>query len=113
MANNIAFQAKGKTTRLNVSNVANTVVILADNPSNQLRIHNGTAVEVFVHINTTGTENAAVPVAGTPAYGWVLHNNSTVVFTVPGQATDANTCYVSAIVNTGTANVFITPGEGL
>ena len=112
MANNIAFQAKGKTTRLNVSNVANTVVILADNPSNQLRIHNGTAAEVFVHISTTGTENAAVPVAGTPGYGWALHNNSTVVFTSPGQASNANTCYVSAITASGNATVYITPGEG-
>jgi hypothetical protein len=113
MANNIAFQAKGKTTRINVTTAANTVVVLADNPSNQLRIHNGTAAEVFVRLGTNSTDDAVIPVAGTPAYGFLLHNNSTVIVTAPGQATSGNTCYVSAIVATGTAAIYVTPGEGL
>ncbi|CAB5229722.1 hypothetical protein UFOVP1562_10 [uncultured Caudovirales phage] len=115
MANNIAFQAQGKTTRINVTTAANTVAILSDSPANQLRIHNGTAGEVFIRIGTTSTDDAAIPVAGTPAYGTVLHNNQTVIFTAPKQATNSasTTLFVSAIVASSTAIVYVTPGEGL
>lgn len=113
MANNIPFQVKGKTTRINVTTAANTVVILADNPSNQLRIHNGTAAEVFIHVSTSASNAAVIPVAGTPAYGFALHNNGTVIITAPAQASEGNTCFVSSIVASGTATIYVTPGEGL
>jgi hypothetical protein len=115
MANNIAFQVQGKTTRINVTTAANTVAILSDSPANQLRIHNGTAGEVFIRIGTASTDDAVIPVAGTPAYGTVLHNNQTLTVTSPKQATNSasTTVFVSAIVATGTAIVYVTPGEGL
>jgi hypothetical protein len=113
MANNIAFQAQGKTTRINVSTTANTVSILSDSPCNQVRIHNGSAAEVFIRLGTASTDDAVIPVAGTPAYGTILHNNQTVVFTAPKQSTNVASLYVSAIVSTGTAIVYVTPGEGL
>jgi hypothetical protein len=115
MANNIAFQAQGKTTRINVTTSANTVSILSDSPCNQLRVHNGTGAEVFVRLGTESTDAAVIPVAGTPAYGTILHNNQTVIFTTPRQCANvaANSVYVSAIVATGTATVYVTPGEGL
>jgi hypothetical protein len=113
MANNIPFQVKGKTTRINVTTTANTVAILADNPSNQLRIHNGTAAEVFINVSTLSNGAAVIPVAGTPDYGMVLHNNQTIIITAPSQATNTSTVYVSGIVATGTATVYVTPGEGL
>ena len=115
MANNIAFQVQGKTTRINVTTTANTVAILSDSPANQLRIHNGTAAEVFIRIGTASTDDAVIPVAGTPAYGTILHNNQTVIFTAPRQATNSasTTLFVSAIIATGTATVYVTPGEGL
>jgi hypothetical protein len=71
MANNIPFQVQGKTTRINVTTTANTVSILSDSPCNQVRIHNGTAADVFVRLGTASTEDAVIPVAGTPAYGFV------------------------------------------
>jgi hypothetical protein len=113
MAINAAFQIKGKTTRINVSTTANTVAILADSPSTQLRLHNGTAAEVFIHISSSATGNAVVPVANTASYGLVLHNNQTQIFTAPGQATDVATVYVSAITASGNGIVYVTPGEGL
>ena len=113
MANNIPFQIKGKTTRINLTTAANTVAILADSPSNQVRVHNGTAAEVFLRFGLSASEAAAVPVAGTPGYGFILHNNQTQIFTVPKQATDTATLYVSGIVASGTAHIFVTPGEGL
>ena len=115
MANNIPFQAQGKTNRIKVSNTANTVSILSDSPCNQVRIHNGTAAEVFIRLGTASTDDAVIPVAGTPAYGAVLHNNQTIIITSPKQSanTAASSVYVSAIVATGTGIVYVTPGEGM
>jgi len=113
MANNIPFQAQGKTTRINVTTSANTVSILSDSPCNQVRIHNGTAAEVFIRLGTGATDDAVIPTAGTPAYGTVLHNNQTVIFTAPKQATNVASLYVSAIAPTGTAIIYVTPGEGM
>ena len=113
MANNIPFQTQGKTTRINVTTSANTVSILADSPCNQVRIHNGTAAEVFIRLGTASTDDAVIPVAGTPAYGVVLHNNQTIIVTAPKQATNVASLYVSAIAATGTGIVYVTPGEGM
>jgi len=115
MANNIAFQVQGKTTRINVTTAANTVSILSDSPCNQLRLHNGTAGEVFFRVSTGSTDDAVIPVAGTPSYGAVLHNNQTLILTAPRQCINvaANSVYVSAIVATGTGIVYVTPGEGM
>jgi len=113
MANNIAFQVQGKTTRINANTAANTVAILSDSPANQVRIHNGTAAEVFVRLSNSSTGDVVIPVGGTPAYGVVLHNNATIILTAPAQATNTATLYLSAIVATGNAIVYVTPGEGL
>jgi len=113
MANNIAFQEMGKTVRINVSTTANTVAVVADSPCSQLRIHNGTAQEVFIRCGTTSTSDAVIPVAGTPSYGIVLHNNTSIIVTaprVPGNATPQ--FYVSVITATLTGIVYVTPGEG-
>ena len=114
MANNIAFQPMGKTTRLNVTTTSAEVAVNADSPCNQVRIHNGTAGEMFLRFSPTTGSAAVIPASGTPAYGIVLHNNQTAVFTVPQSFTSAtNSLYVSAIVATGTGILYITPGEGL
>jgi hypothetical protein len=113
MANNIPFQEMGKTVRINVSTTANTVAVVADSPCSQLRIHNGTANEIFFRCGTTSTSDVVIPTAGTPGYGTVLHNNVTMVVTaprVPGNATPV--FYVSAIAASGTGVVYVTPGEG-
>jgi len=113
MANNIAFQPMGKTTRINVTTTANTVAILSDSPSNQVRVHNGTAAEIFIRLGTASTDDAVIPTAGTPAYGVLLHNNQTVILTAPKQASNTAVLYVSAIIASGTGTVYVTPGEGL
>jgi len=114
MANNIAFQPMGKTTRLNVTTTSAEVAVNADSPCNQVRIHNGTSGEVFVRFSPTTGSAAVIPLAGTPAYGIVLHNNQTQVFTVPQSfSSGTNTLYVSAIAASGTGIVYVTPGEGL
>lgn len=113
MANNIPFQPMGKTTRINVTTTANTVSILSDSPANQVRVHNGTAAEIFIRLGTASTDDAVIPTAGTPAYGAILHNNQTAIFTAPKQASNTAVLYVSAIIATGTGTIYVTPGEGL
>ncbi len=113
MANNIPFQPMGKSTRINVTTTANTVAVLSDSPANQVRIFNGAAANVFIRFGTASTDAVVIPIAGTPAYGFVLHNNQTSIFTVPTQASTTATLYVSAIVASGTATIYVTPGEGL
>lgn len=113
MANNIAFQVNGKTTRINVTTSANTVAILSDSPCNQVRVHNGTAGEVFIRLSNSSTGDVVIPAAGTPSYGTVLHNNTTIILTTPAQSTNTATLYLSAIAASGTGIVYATPGEGL
>lgn len=113
MANNIPFQPMGKTTRINVTTSANTVAILSDSPANQVRVHNGTAAEIFIRLGTASADDAVIPTAGTPAYGVLLHNNQTVILTAPKQASNTAVLYVSAIIATGTGTIYVTPGEGL
>ena len=113
MANNIAFQVNGKTTRINVATSANTVAVLSDSPSNQVRVHNGTAGEIFIRLSNSSTGDVVIPVAGTPSYGVVLHNNSTIILTTPAQSSNTATLYLSAIAASGTGIVYATPGEGL
>jgi hypothetical protein len=68
---------------------------------------------VFIRLGTGATDDAVIPVAGTPAYGVVLHNNQTIIVTAPKQATNVASLYVSAIAATGTGIVYVTPGEGM
>jgi hypothetical protein len=68
---------------------------------------------VFVRLGTASTEDAVIPVAGTPAYGFVIHNNATVIMTAPKQCSNVTALYVSAIVASSTATLYVTPGEGL
>ena len=113
MANNIAFQVNGKTTRINVATSANTVAVLSDSPSNQVRVHNGTAAEIFIRLSNSSVGDVVIPTAGTPAYGVVLHNNTTIILTTPAQSSNSATLYLSAIAASGTGIVYATPGEGL
>jgi hypothetical protein len=114
MANNIAFQPMGKTVYINLpsAGTANTVAINADSPCCQVKIHNGTANDVYLAFSQNSTV-AVIPVAGTPSYGTVLKGNTLAIFTVPQAAPGVitPTLTVSAI-SSGTGNILVTPGEG-
>ena len=113
MANNIPFQEMGKSVRINVSTTANTVAVVADSPCSQLRIHNGTSQEIFFRCSTTSTSDVVIPAAGTPSYGVVLHNNTSIIVTAPRVPNNATPVfYVSVITATGTGVAYVTPGEG-
>lgn len=115
MANNIAFQPMGKTYQVTANVAANTVVVTSDSPVNQYLVvshekTNGTGNPVYVRISATSA-NAAVPSANA-AYGIPIPPGHMFVFSGP-QCSANTSVYFSAISETGTPEVYITPGEGL
>jgi hypothetical protein len=113
MANNISFQAMGKTYLANVSTTSVEVAINADSPCNQLRIHNDGQTNAHIRFSATSGNAASIPAVGTPAYGMAMHPGTVEIFTVPQAFNNTTaTCYVSAI-STGAIQLWMTPGEGL
>jgi hypothetical protein len=115
MANNIAFQPMGKTYQVTANVTANTVTVTADSPVNQYLVishekTNGTGNPVYVRISATSA-NAAVPTAN-GSYGIPIAPGVHIVFTGP-QCSANTSVYFSAISETGTPEVYVTPGEGL
>lgn len=116
MANNIAFQPMGKTYQVVASNAAaNTITISADSPVNQYLVishekTNGSGNPVYVRISATAA-NAAIPSAN-GAYGIPIPPGAHIVFTGP-QCSSNTSVYFSAISESDSPEIYITPGEGL
>lgn len=115
MANNIPFQAMGKTVSVNVTGAANTqsnvFTITADSPCQQYYIANGDVnFAVYVALSTSNTLTAKLPeteanyVITIPPYAYK-------VFTGPQVSATANV-YARIIGDGANAGVYITPGEG-
>ena len=103
MANNIAFTPMGKTYL-----VEGTVPVVSDSPVQQYYVVNPSVTDtVFVRISGTSL-NAAVP-TNVGAYGVAIPPATGKVLT-QYQAAPATTVYVSVA---NSANVYVTPGEGL
>jgi hypothetical protein len=117
MANNIAFQPMGKTYKANATTAVQQFQISADSPVNQYMIVSheptgGAGQPVYVRISTTQTDNVALPGNGSPQYALVIPPDSVTIFTGP-QTGPTKNVYVTFIAETGTPEVYITPGEGL
>jgi hypothetical protein len=115
MANNIAFQPMGKTYQVTANTTANTITITSDSPVNQYLVvshekTNGTGNPVYVRISASNN-NAAVGNA-TGAYGIPIPPGHMFVFTGP-QCSANTSVYFSAIAETDSPEVYVTPGEGL
>jgi hypothetical protein len=117
MANNIAFQPMGKTYKANATTAVQQFQISADSPVNQYMIVSheptgGAGQPVYVRISTTQTDNVALPGNGSPQYALVIPPDSVTIYTGP-QTGPTKNVYVTFIAETGTPEVYITPGEGL
>jgi hypothetical protein len=112
VANNIAFLATGKTYLLTVTTTSANVAVYADTPANQFALYNDGNHEIFVKTGASSGTTAVIPTSGTGEYGFVVPPNSRIVIT-NGQANGTNPVYFAAIVDTGTHNLYITPGEGM
>lgn len=117
MANNIAFQPMGKTYKANATTSVQQFQIASDSPVNQYMIVSheptgGAGQPVYVRISTSNTENVALPTNGSPQYALVVPPDTVTVYTGPQVRPNANV-FVSFIAESGTPEVYITPGEGL
>ena len=117
MANNIAFQAMGKTYKANVTTSSQTITINADSPCNQICVANhqptgATGFPVYFVVSTVASVTAIVPTATTPAYALVSVPGSIKVFTVPQQVSPSTNLYI-AFIGEAASECYFTPGEGL
>ena len=116
MANNIAFQAMGKTYQANATTTPQRINILADMPCNQLLVasHESSQGGQAVYFRV-GDANVTVtaPSPGNPQYCFVAVPGQNMVYTMPRQFTTTDGLYISFVTETATAECYFTPGEGL
>lgn len=117
MANNIAFTPMGKTYKANATTSVQQVEVTADSPVNQYMIVSheptgGAGLPVYVRISTTSTANVAVPGNGSPQYSVVVPPDTVMIVTGPQVSPTANV-FLTFIAESGTPEVYVTPGEGL
>lgn len=113
MANNIAFQPMGKTIQITTNAATPTnAVMTADSPCQQYRLANHASQPVYVWISPGASPvNVAAPNA-TAQYAIVVPPATVSIITGP-QCTNTANVRVSAISETGTPDIYVTPGEGL
>jgi hypothetical protein len=109
-----AFQPMGKTFVLVGNSTNQTVTVSADSPVSQYLFVShevaSTGQPVYVRISPTSGNAAAVPNAASGNYGIPIRPGSDIVLTGPNSTGNV---YISFLTATGTANVYVTPGEGL
>ena len=116
MANNIPFQAQGKTYKANVTVTSQTLTITADSPCNQLLVANhqptgATGQPVYFLVSSNASISVTLPTNGSPQYCLVSVPGTTKSFTVPNQLGSGNT-YI-AFIGEAASECYFTPGEGL
>lgn len=119
MAWNNPFQPMGKTYKANASATSQTIQILSNAPCSQLLVAShenvsGTGKPVYIAFGNS-TITVTAPGNGTPQNCITIPPGITKSFTVPnGFTNDANSSiYVAFITDSGTANCYLTPGEGI
>ena len=103
----------GNTVVLGASTTSANVSITALAPSNQFFIANPSANAVWVNI-VANTANASInaPSAGNSTAGFLVLGGTARAYTML-QSSNTTTVYATANAVSGTANIAITPGEGL
>lgn len=117
MANNIPFQAQGKTYKANATVSSQTIAITSDSPCNQVLVSNhqttgSTGNAVYFLVSPNANVTVSLPVAGTPSYCLLSVPETIKSFTVPYQFTPSTPLYV-AFIGEGPSECYFTPGEGL
>lgn len=104
----------GKTFVCVANGTSGMFTITADSPCMQYRIWAAnTTPQVYLNMGqTVGNAVAAVPVAGTPAYGMPLNGGTSIVLTGQMMSPNATIALISGGGANVTAQVWITPGEG-
>lgn len=117
MANNIPFQAAGKTYQANASTVSSTITITPDGPCNQVLVAShenaSTGKPLYFRISDSSSVTVAAPTLATPSYAFIAVPSSIKVYTVPFQFSPSKPLYIAVISESGTAECYFTPGEGI
>ena len=116
MANNIAFQAQGKTYKANATTSSQTITITADSPCNQICVANhqptgATGYPVYFVVSNLANVTCTAPANGAPQYALVSVPGTVKVYTVPYQFSSGN-MYI-AFIGEAASECYFTPGEGL
>jgi hypothetical protein len=118
MANNIPFQSMGKTYQANASTVSTTITITPDGVCNQLLVAShestgGTGKPVYFRVSNASNVTVTAPSAGNAQYAFVAIPCTIKSYTVPFQFSPSAPLYVAFITESGTAECYFTPGEGV
>ena len=116
MAYNQAFYPMGKTFLLSGNVTNKSVTVSADSPCSQYLFINhekeSSGQPVYVRISATAGQNAAVANATSGNYGIPIRPAESIVLSGPQCSSSANV-YITYITAAGTADVYVTPGEGM
>ena len=117
MANNIPFQAQGKTYKANATTTSQTITITSDSPCNQLLVSSHESTQggkpVYFVVSSNASVTCTAPTAGTPQYSMVVSPGNQVVYTIPQQFTPSANTYIAFITESTTGECYFTPGEGM
>ena len=116
MSINGAFYPMGRTFVLSGTTTNQSANIYADSPCSQYLFVNhevaSTGQPVYVRISATSGNNAAVANATSGNYGVPIRPAESIVLSGPQCSSSANV-FITFITAAGTANVYVTPGEGI
>ena len=113
MAGNIPFQPTGKTVQITTNAATPTnKTVTSDSPVQQYMLVNHASQPVYIWLSlSTAPVNVAVPNATTAQYALVIPPATVKVVTGP-PINQSSTIQASAIAESGTPDIYITPGEG-
>lgn len=117
MANNIPFQAMGKTYKANCTTSTQTITVTPDSPCNQIAVANhqptgATGYPVYFNVSSNVSVTCTAPSNGTPQYSLVSVPGTVKVYTVPYQFSPSNPLYI-AFIGESASECYFTPGEGI
>jgi len=116
MANNIPFQAQGKTYKANVTTGSQTITITSDSPYNQLLVSNhqptgGAGQPVYFLVSPNANVTVNFPTNNSPQYALVSVPATIKAFTIPYQFSNSTPMYI-AFIGEAASECYFTPGEG-
>lgn len=110
-----SFYPMGRTFVLSGTSTSQSANIYADSPSGQYLFVNhelaSSGQPVYVRISSTAGNNAAVANATSGNYGVPIRPAESIVLSGP-QCSSGSNVFITYITATGTASVYVTPGEG-
>ena len=101
------FHAGGDTALFNLTTASTVRALALDGAEPQVMVTNFSAAPAFLLFSSSTAASATMPTTAAAAPGYIIGPNQTRVIT-PGTAVAA----VAGLCSSGTASVYITPGEG-